>query len=145
MAMPTVHDQEEAASAEAVQAVLLTSDLLSVLFQQLSALRHSPHPVPAWRDLGFDKSATTALRLVSRGMRDLVDSVVPRLVVSLHKGTGVSLKSCLPRFAASLRDLTLAMGMLHLGDFCEIRDLAHVELPCLEKLKIEVSTVHGID
>ncbi|KAG1664738.1 hypothetical protein FOA52_004746 [Chlamydomonas sp. UWO 241] len=36
------HDQEEAASVEAIQAVLLTSDLFGVRFQQLSALRNSP-------------------------------------------------------------------------------------------------------
>ncbi|KAG1664740.1 hypothetical protein FOA52_004748 [Chlamydomonas sp. UWO 241] len=134
-AMPHVHDQEEAASVEAIQAVQLTSDLFGILFQQLGALRNSPRPVPCRRDLGFNSSAAAALRLVSRGMRDLVDSVVPRLSVPVHKGTGISLESGLLRFAAVLRVLTLYME--HLGDLSEIRDLASVELPCLEKLHFQ--------
>ncbi|KAG1664734.1 hypothetical protein FOA52_004742 [Chlamydomonas sp. UWO 241] len=135
MAMSPVHAQEEAASAEAIQAALLASDVFGVLFQQLSALRNSP-PVPARRNLGFDRSAAAALRLVSRGMRDLVDSVVPQLAVPLCKGKGVSLESCLPRFAASHHDLTVYMPLL--GDLSELRDLASVGLPCLEKLELVV-------
>ncbi|KAG1664743.1 hypothetical protein FOA52_004751 [Chlamydomonas sp. UWO 241] len=139
MAMPHLHAQEEAVSAEAIQAVLLTSDLFGVLLQQLGALRNSPRPVPFRRDLGFDRSASAALRLVSRGMRELIDSVVPQLAVPVHKGTGISLESGLPRFAASLLDLTGYME--HLGDPSEVRDLASVELPCLDKLKLVGSTL----
>jgi hypothetical protein len=75
-------------------------------------------------------------------MRDLVDSVVPQLVVPARKGSGVSLESRLPRFATSLRDLTLQMQ--ELDDLSEIRDLAIVELPQLEKLRLWVSTEHGL-
>jgi hypothetical protein len=124
---------------QAIHSVLLTSDLFGELFQQLSALRNSPPPEPFRRDFGFDIRAAAVLRLVSRGMRGLVDSVVPRLWVPIRKGTGMSLESCLPRFAASLRDVTPVMPKL--DDLSEIRDLASVELPCLEKLEIFVSTV----
>jgi hypothetical protein len=62
--------------------------------------------------------------------------------VPIRKGTGMSLESCLPRFAASLRDLTLHMHQLE--DSRELCDLAIVELPYLEKLRFEVSTVRGL-
>ncbi|KAG1676168.1 hypothetical protein FOA52_005009 [Chlamydomonas sp. UWO 241] len=142
--MQLAHAQEQAASTEAVQAVLLTGDLFGVVWQHLNALRHSP-PVPVAPDFGFDRSATAALRLVSGGMRDLVDSVVAQLAVPLHDDTSVSLETCLPHFAASLRELTLDMRQL--GDVGETRDLSSVQLQHLEKLnlrRLHVSDCHKI-
>jgi hypothetical protein len=123
---------------QAVQAVLLTADLFGVVWQQLRA-----PPGPFARIGMIDRHSTASLRLVSRGMRDLVDSVVPQLsAVPRRKGTGMSLESCLPRFASSLRDLALQVELL--DDPRDIRDLANVELPRLEKLSFQVSTVHGL-
>ncbi|KAG1661488.1 hypothetical protein FOA52_010203 [Chlamydomonas sp. UWO 241] len=139
MAMQVTQAQEEAAFAEAVQAVLLTGDIFGVVWQHLSALRNSPPPVPFARDIDIDRSAAAAMRLVSCGMRDLIDSVVAQLAVPCRNGTGVSLESCLPRFAASLRELTLQMWRL--GDLREVRDLFNMELPRLEKLDLRVSTM----
>ncbi|KAG1677864.1 hypothetical protein FOA52_008628 [Chlamydomonas sp. UWO 241] len=130
--MPLAHAQEQAASTEAVEAVLLTGDLFGVVWQRLNALRDSPPHVPFACDIGIDRRAAAALRLVSRGMLDLLDSLVAQQTVPRRNGTGVSLESCLPRFAASLRDLTLQMRQL--GDPSEVRDLSNVELPRLEKL-----------
>ena len=113
-----------------------------MVWLHLSAQRNSPQPGPFARDISIDRSAAAVLRLVSRGMRDLVDSVVAQLAVPARKGTGVCLESSLPRFASSLRDLTLQMEQL--GDLSEIRDLASVQLPCLEKLYLRVSTMHGL-
>ncbi|KAG1661490.1 hypothetical protein FOA52_010205 [Chlamydomonas sp. UWO 241] len=138
VSMPLTHAQEEAASTEAVQAVLLTGDLFGVVWQHLHALRESPPPELFTHDFGFDRSAAAALRLVSRGMRDLVDSVVAQLAVPRRNGTGVSLESCLPRFAASLRDLTLQMQQF--GDLRELCDLSSLELPHLEKLDLRGPT-----
>ncbi|KAG1661485.1 hypothetical protein FOA52_010200 [Chlamydomonas sp. UWO 241] len=67
--MQLAHAQEDAASTEAVQAVLLTGDLFGVVWQQLSGLHKSSPPVPFAPDIGFDRNAAAALRLVSRGMR----------------------------------------------------------------------------
>jgi hypothetical protein len=111
-----------------------------MVWQHLSALRNSPPPELFAHDIGIDRRTAVALRLVSRGMRDLVDSVVPRLVVPIRRDTGVSLESCLPRFAASLDDLTLFLQQL--CEPSEIRDLSSVQLPHLEKLSIQVSTMH---
>ncbi|KAG1677869.1 hypothetical protein FOA52_008633 [Chlamydomonas sp. UWO 241] len=142
MAMSLTHAQGQAASAEAIEAVLLTGDLFGVVWQHLSALRNSPPPVLFAPDIGIDRSAAAALRLVSRGMRDLVDSMVAQLTVPHCTGTGISLESCVPRFAASLSDLTLQMQQI--GDPSEIRDLLSVQLPHLEKLSIPVITMHDL-